>query len=78
MNSSPGNLNPVFEAIVRKALTLCEATEGVMRTFDGENFHLVAEHGETSEVHRLRQLGPLPKIPLFGNHWFAENGFFKS
>jgi GAF domain-containing protein len=67
INNSAGNLNPVFEAIVKKALTLCEASEGVMRTFDGENFYLVAEHGETSEIQRLRQLGPIPKdSPFWG------------
>jgi len=65
INSSPGNLNPVFEAIVEKALALCGASEGLLRIFDGESFHLVAEHGETSNIHRLREPAPIPKDSPF-------------
>jgi|SRR5690349_4848785 len=67
INSSPGDLAPVFDAMVEKALTLCEASEGVLRTFDGDNFHLGAEHGEPGDMQRLRQLGPIPKeSPFWG------------
>src|SRR5262249_16859208 len=65
INSSPGDPQPVFGAVCRRALVVCEASEGVLRTFDGENFHLVAEHGETDDMRRLRQLGPIPKNSLF-------------
>jgi GAF domain-containing protein len=59
INSSPGDLAPVFEAMLDKALRLCDANFGHLLTFDGERFDTAAVHGEPRLVEHLRQRGPI-------------------
>jgi two-component system, NtrC family, sensor kinase len=57
INTSPGNLTPVFDAVLEKATRLCEAPFGNLRIWDGEEFHVGAVIGEPSFSEWARQRG---------------------
>jgi GAF domain-containing protein len=67
ISSSPGNLEPVFNAMLANATRICEAKFGVLLRFDGEMFRFAAEVGTPPAFAEfVRQRGPFR--PLVGSH----------
>ena len=68
ISSSPGELEPVFDAMLTNAVTICDAKFGVLFLFDGSVFETAADIGTPLEYAEfLRQQGsfrPLPGSPL--------------
>ncbi|HEX7565111.1 MAG TPA: GAF domain-containing protein [Bradyrhizobium sp.] len=55
ISSSPGNLTPVFDAMLSRAMHLCGANFGILNMFDGELFHTSATHGLPTAYAEFRQ-----------------------
>src|SRR6516162_6661699 len=64
INRSPGDLAPVFDTIVDKAMSLCEAAHGHVWIYDGERAHPVAVRGEPRLVEWMRRVGSVGPAPF--------------
>jgi GAF domain-containing protein len=70
ISSSPGELKPVFNAMLENAVRLCEAEAGNLYLYDGEAFHAAALHSASQAYTETRRRRPLvlrelhPDTPL--------------
>src|SRR5262249_54362403 len=67
ISSSPGELEPVFQALLANATRLCEAKFGLMHRYDGDAFHVTAMQGvppDYAAVVRREAVRPGPETVL--------------
>ena len=67
ISNSPGDLEPVFQAMLENATRICEAKFGVVFSFDGKEFHFEAQIGTPPELAEHNRARPMPQ-PLPGSH----------
>ena len=59
ISSSPGDLQPVFEAMLANATRICEAKFGVLALSEGDAFRTVALHGAPPAYAEARRREPV-------------------
>src|SRR5271166_1982910 len=70
--SSPGELQPVFEAILASAMRICEAKFGHLVLYDGEGFHGAYLHDVPPAYRQLWERGPVRPGPKSGLRRLAD------
>src|SRR5216683_5131072 len=61
ISRSPGDIQPVFDAIAANAARLCDAVNGLVIRFDGQLLHLAAHHNvDPARLAAVRQAYPRP------------------
>jgi GAF domain-containing protein len=63
ISSSAGDLAPVFDAMLAKAMQLCSANFGVLNTYDGQQFRTGATYGLPPAYDDFRRNRPLDYGP---------------
>ena len=68
INTSPGDLGPVFNAIVDKAMHFCDAGFGGLWVVDGDMARAGARRNLPEAYSEFLTRRPLPQAEAFGNH----------
>jgi hypothetical protein len=59
ISSSPGELEPVFQAILANATRLCEANFGSLYLYEGDAFRITAMHNAPPAYEEVRRREPV-------------------
>jgi two-component system, NtrC family, sensor kinase len=62
ISSSPGELEPVFQAMLANAVRICEAKFGNLLLYDGDAFRFAAMHGAPPAWDELRRRDPVIRV----------------
>jgi len=63
ISSSPGDLQPVFEAMLQNAVRICDAKFGNLGLLEGDGLRLVAQYGAPPKYRDARQREPFVRYP---------------
>jgi GAF domain-containing protein len=63
ISSSPGDLQPVFQAMLENAVRICAAPFGNIHRWDGEALHLIATHNTPPRFAEFRRHSPVRPSP---------------
>jgi GAF domain-containing protein len=67
ISSSPTDVQPVFDTIVKNAARLCEGSGASVVRYDGEMFYLVAQYNISAEIRdAMQRMFPTPPTRQFG------------
>src|SRR4029077_20874225 len=62
ISSSPGELEPVFQAMLENAVRICEAKFGTMLRVEGDGYRVVAMHGAPPAYAEERRRNPVLRV----------------
>jgi len=63
ISTSPGELKPIFQAMLENAVRICEAVFGNLHLRDADGFHMVAAHHDSPAYVAARLGDPLLRPP---------------
>jgi GAF domain-containing protein len=63
ISSSPGDLEPVFAAMLEKAVRICDAKFGTLYLYDEGGLRLIAAHDVPAAFEEVRAGAPIPPAP---------------
>jgi GAF domain-containing protein len=66
ISSSPGELEPVFQAVLDSATRLCEANFGILYRYEAGAFHAIALRGAPPAFAEFQQRAPIHPPPASG------------